>query len=213
MQLLDMTVREFLQEVASDSPAPGGGSVAALAGALGAALAGMVAGLSTGKAAAGAGSQMQQLQAQAARLQEALARAVEEDTLAFQRVMQAYRLPRGTVEEKAARSAAIQQALQGAAEHPLQVAGQCIEVLRLCREAALAGNQNALSDAAVGALLAHSGLVGALYNVAINLASIKDAQFVTTSREQVGALLAQGEAVLDQVRAAVREALALPEIS
>ncbi|MFZ5592122.1 MAG: cyclodeaminase/cyclohydrolase family protein [Bacillota bacterium] len=211
MQLLDMTVREFLQEVASDSPAPGGGSVAALAGALGAALAGMVASLSTGKAAGESGSQMQQLQAEAARLQDGLARAVEEDTLAFQRVMQAYRLPRGTAEEKAARSAAIQQALQGAAQHPLQVAGQCIEVLRLCREAALAGNQNALSDAAVGALLAHSGLVGALYNVAINLASIKDEQFSTTAREQVRALLAQGEAALAEVRAVVQAALSFPQ--
>lgn len=213
MQLLDMTVREFLQEVASDSPAPGGGSVAALAGALGAALAGMVAGLSTGKEAGETGSQMQQLKAAAARLQDGLARAVEEDTLAFQRVMQAYRLPRSTAEEKAARSAAIQQALQGAAQHPLQVAGQCIEVLRLCREAALKGNQNALSDAAVGALMAHSGLVGALYNVAINLASIKDEQFAAISREQAGALLAQGEALLGQVRAAVQQALALSGIS
>lgn len=207
-QLLDMTVREFLQEVASDSPAPGGGSVAALAGALGAALAGMVAGLSAGKGAADA-DLPEQLREEAARLGDSLARAVDEDTLAFQRVMQAYRLPRGTAEEKAARSAAIQQALQGAALHPLQVAGQCIEVLRLCREAALKGNQNALSDAAVGALLAYSGLVGALYNVAINLASIKDEQFVTKSREQARALLAQGEAVLDEVRSAVQQTLAL----
>ncbi|WP_018086097.1 cyclodeaminase/cyclohydrolase family protein [Desulfurispora thermophila] len=211
MQLLDMTVREFLQEVAANSPAPGGGSVAALAGALGAALAGMVANLSSGKEAAGAGPQMQRLKAGAARLQDSLGRAVEEDTQVFQRVMQAYRLPRGTEEEKAARSAAIQQALKDAARYPLQVAEQCREVLHLCREAAVQGNQNALSDAAVGALLAHSGLVGALYNVAINLASIKDEQFSTTAREQVRALLVQGEAALAEVRAVVQAALSFPQ--
>lgn len=181
--LMEMTVRDFLQELASDSPAPGGGSVSALAGALSAALVSMVAQLTPDQQPA-----QKDILEKAADLRAALEKDVDADTEAFNKVMDAYRLPKQTAAEKDKRSQAIQQALQGAALHPLQVARECLEVLRLCFWAAAEGNPNALSDAGVAALLARSGIRGALYNVEINLSGIKDQQFkegLTREKEEI----------------------------
>lgn len=170
--LMEMTEKEFLQELASDSPAPGGGSVSALAGALSAALVSMVAQLTSDKQQA-----QKDILERAADLMAVLEKDVDADTEAFNKVMDAYRLPKQTEEDKKERSQAIQEALQGAALHPMKVARQCLDVLQLCSWAAAEGNPNALSDAGVAALLAQSGIKGALYNVEINLTSIKDQQF------------------------------------
>ena len=172
--LMEMKVTEFTRELASKSPAPGGGSVSALAGSLAAALVAMVARLT----ATGADQEvMPHVLAEATALQASLQGHVDRDTDAFNRVMSAYRLPRQTQGEKQARSAAIQAALKGATDHPMQVAEECLRVLRLCREAAAAGNPNAISDAGVAALMAYSGITGAMFNVAVNLAGIKDQDY------------------------------------
>jgi formiminotetrahydrofolate cyclodeaminase len=175
--LMDMTVKEFLTELASNSPAPGGVSVSTMAGSLSAALVSMVANLTTDNNDSGQNQDVDAALKRAADLMAVLEEAVDADTEAFNKVMDAYRLPKQTEEEKKKRSQAIQQALQGAALHPMKVARQCLDVLRLCSWAAAEGNPNALSDAGVAALLAQSGIRGALYNVEINLSSIKDQQF------------------------------------
>jgi formiminotetrahydrofolate cyclodeaminase len=152
--LMDMTVKEFLTELASNSPAPGGGSVSAMAGSLSAALVSMVANLTTDNNDSGQNQDVDAALKRAADLMAVLEEAVDADTEAFNKVMDAYRLPKQTEEEKKKRSQAIQQALQGAALHPMKVARQCLDVLRLCSWAAAEGNPNALSDAGVAALLA-----------------------------------------------------------
>lgn len=177
--LLDLTVKEFIEELGSNSPAPGGGSVAALSGSLSAGLVSMVAQLTINMAGAPEQERerMRQALEQASGLMQSLGKHVDEDTAAFNRVMEAYRMPKGTPDEREQRSRSIQQALQGAAEHPLQVAEECLRLLDCCREAVRYGNPNALSDAGVAALMAHSGVMGALLNVAINLGNIKDPVF------------------------------------
>ncbi|AFV12237.1 methenyltetrahydrofolate cyclohydrolase Fcha [Thermacetogenium phaeum DSM 12270] len=183
--LMDLTVKDFLAELASASPAPGGGSVSALAGALGAALVSMVARLSDG----GDGSDekekedLRRLLERSLALMESLSSGVDGDTEAFNRVMSAYRMPKETPEEKERRSRAIQKALQEAADHPLRMARECLDVLRIAGEMVRRGNPNALSDAGVAALIAYAGMVGSLFNVAINLEGIKDQEF----RRRLGA--------------------------
>ncbi|HBG23344.1 MAG TPA: methenyltetrahydrofolate cyclohydrolase [Peptococcaceae bacterium] len=195
--LMEMTVRDFLQELASDLPAPGGGSVSALAGALSAALVSMVAQLTPDQQPA-----QKDILGKAADLMAVLERDVDADTEAFNKVMDAYRLPKQTAAEKEKRSQVIQQALQGAALHPMKVARECLDVLRLCSWAAAEGNPNALSDAGVAALLAQSGVRGALYNVEINLSSIKDQQFkegLTGEKEEILKESAQLQQEMDNI--------------
>lgn len=179
--LTELSVEGFIEEVASSSPAPGGGSVSALAGALGAALVAMVARLTAGRD--GCGDEVQEILVRAERLRASLKERISEDTAAFNRVMEAYRLPRQTEEERRGRSRAIQDALLAAARLPLKVARECLEVMQLCEWAVEHGNPNALSDAGVALQIARCGLTGALYNVAINLEGIKDRE----QREQIAA--------------------------
>lgn len=188
--LIDMTIKDFLAELKSASPAPGGGSAAALAGAVGAALAMMVANLTVGndkyQAAHGElGVLMPQIEERLDRLQ----RYVDEDTEMFNRVMAAYRLPKATEEEKAARGRTIQEALQQAAVLPMTVAECCGEVLDLARRMLEIGNANAASDAAVAGRMAHAAMWSAIYNVRINLASIKDQDFADKMRSRIDAAL------------------------
>jgi formiminotetrahydrofolate cyclodeaminase len=177
--LMDMTVRDFLQELASDSPAPGGGSVAALSGALSAALVMMVARLTLGMKGVTEEKteKMNEVITEAIKLFDRLSNRVDADTEAFNKVMAAYKMPKGTAEEKEDRSEAIQNALKGAARHPMEVAEECTKLQTLCADLVTYGNQQALSDTGVASLLAHSGMTGALYNVAINLEGIKDTDF------------------------------------
>ncbi len=201
--LIDMTIKDFLAELKSASPAPGGGSAAALAGAVGAALAMMVANLTAGndkyQAAHGElGVLMPQLEERLDRLQ----RYVDEDTEMFNRVMAAYRLPKATEEEKAARGRAIQEALQQAAVLPMTVAECCGEVLDLARRMLEIGNANAASDAAVAGRMAHAAMWSAIYNVRINLASIKDQDFADKMRSRIDAALGKAGAAFAGLLAA-----------
>ena len=187
--LITKSVQNFISELAADSAAPGGGSAAALAGCLGAALTKMVCNLSLDEAKFGAVlPEIQAIQTQAADLLAKLTRAVDEDAAAFNEVMAAYKLPKATEEEKTARLALIQQSMKKAALLPLGVAGDCLEVLKLAGRILPIGNVNAASDAAVSGLMAYAALQGAIYNVKINLGSIKDADFCRDTRQKIAAI-------------------------
>ena len=184
--LMDKSVRDFVTELASDSAAPGGGSAAALAGCLGAALTTMVCNLSLDESKfQDSLPEIQSIRAQSVALLEKLTRAVDEDAAAFNGVMDAYKLPKSNDEEKKARLATIQKAMKKAALLPLGVAGDCLEALKLAGRILPIGNSNAASDAAVSGLMAHAALQGALYNVKINLGFIKDADFCTDTRNRI----------------------------
>ncbi len=199
--LMDMTVKGFLEELASDSPAPGGGSGAALAGSLAAALVSMVARL-TGAGAENA--EMKQVLREATALLENLNNNVDQDTAAFNRVMQAYRMPKQTEPERQKRTAAIQEALKGAANHPMLVAGECLQVLRLCHKVVASGNPNALSDAGVASLMAYSGITGAMFNVAINLGGIKDPGFVMKAESERNRIMSEAFRIYADIRNLLR---------
>ncbi|NOZ00186.1 MAG: glutamate formimidoyltransferase [Chloroflexi bacterium] len=166
---------DFLADLAAGAPTPGGGSAAAYAAAMGAALVAMVARLTVGrKKYAEVETQMQEILTRAETLRAALRRAVDEDAAAFEAIMSAFKLPKGTDEEKQARSRAIQSATLYAAQVPLETARYAVEVIELAGRVVALGNLNAITDAASGAALARSGLVSAGYNVRINLTSLKD---------------------------------------
>ncbi len=151
----------FISSLASGEPTPGGGSAAALAGALGAALAAMVGRLTAGRPKyATVDEQMQSAIVEADALRSRLLALVDEDAAAYDQVRAAYRLPKETVEQQTTRAAAIQQALQGASRTPLATVEACLAVLRLAEQVVRSGNPNAATDGTVGALLAHAGLRG-----------------------------------------------------
>ena len=165
----------FVAAVAAPTPAPGGGSVAAHAGALGAALAQMVAGLTIGKKKyAAAESEMREIALQAAGLVNELSALVAKDAAAYGSVMAAYKLADEKPDDARKKKDAVTAALLGAAEVPLQTARACVRVMELCAAVAARGNQNAVSDAGVGALLAEAACRGAIYNVRINVSSLED---------------------------------------
>jgi formiminotetrahydrofolate cyclodeaminase len=150
---------------------------------------------------AGVQTQMKAVLVKADSLAAALTNYVDQDTEAFNRVMDAYRLPKTTTEEKLNRSQAIQKAMQAAALLPLAVAGACLDVLELSCQALASGNANAASDAAVSGLMAHAGLHGALYNVRINLGSIKDEQFIADTGSKVKQIIEKDEVLHRQLLA------------
>ncbi len=177
--LIDNTVTGFLDEVASPSAAPGGGSVAALAGALGAALTAMVCRLTIGKKKyADVESEMQDVLGRVEELRRQFTALIEKDTEAFQAVMTAFSLPKETDEQKEVRRAAIQEATKAATLVPLQVMQLCERTLPLTQIVATKGNVNSLSDAGVAASMLHAACVGAAFNVHINLSTIQDDTFV-----------------------------------
>jgi formiminotetrahydrofolate cyclodeaminase len=205
--LMDMTVRDFLKELASNSPAPGGGSVSALAGSLAAALVSMVARLSEKQPIPDGVEKTAVVLAKAKELMAVLEKDVDADTEAFNQVMKAYGLPKGTEQEKEERSRAIQQALKGAALQPMKVARECLDVLELCSWAASHGNPNALSDAGVASLLAQAGLRGALYNVEINLSSIRDPEFKEKMVQEKEAILKKALQLQEELKETVESSL------
>jgi glutamate formiminotransferase/formiminotetrahydrofolate cyclodeaminase len=169
------SVAGFVAEVASSAPVPGGGSVVALVGSMGAALAQMVAGLTVGrKKYAAVDAEMKELGLRAAHLVRRLAELKDEDAAAYTLVSDAYKLPKETAAEQSAREAAIQAGLMKAAEVPLETARFCSEVATLAAIAAEKGNTNAASDAGVAALLAEAACRGAAYNVRINVVGMPD---------------------------------------
>ena len=160
----------FLDDVAAGTPAPGGGSAAAYAGALGAALAAMMARLTVGKKKyVEVEAEMMKLLDEAESLRADLTKAISEDAAAFDAVLQAFKLPKNTPEEEAARETAIEQATFHASEVPLQAARKALRVMEVCARAAAIGNLNAISDAASGATMAKAALTAAGYNVRINV--------------------------------------------
>lgn len=200
MALIDKAVTQFLDELASNTPAPGGGSVAALSGALGAALVSMVCNLTLGKKKyAAVQSDIKDLLVQSEALRKELADLLEADVAAYTAVSQAMKLPRSTDEEKAARAAEMDQALKHATEVPLRVATACVKVMDLCQPAAEKGNKNAVSDAGVAVLMAEAGLRSAALNVLINLGWIKDEAFVKDKGAALDELLAGKPALRDEV--------------
>ncbi len=202
---------DFLDDLASGDPTPGGGSAAALAGALGAALAAMVANLTVGrKRYVDVDAQMQAVLGEAETLRSRLTALVAEDAQAYEQVRAAYRLPKETTADLAARHAAIQAAMQGASLTPLETMRACIAVLRLAEQAATLGNVNAATDGAVGALLAQAGLAGAALNVRVNLRGIEDRAFASACEQEVASLLAEAEAIVARILAAVEARLAQP---
>lgn len=206
--LKDKTVEGFVAELASSSPAPGGGSAAALSGALGAALISMVCRLTIGKKGYEAFTkEVEGVLGQSDLLWVELVSAIDRDADAFDKVMDAFRLPKGTDEEKTRRSAAIQAAFTEACESPRNTALKCLEVLRLCELLLGKVNVNAISDLGVAASSAHTGLEGALMNVAINLPSIKDVTYTSSAAEESTRWRAEGEGLKDLVARGVEAVL------
>ena len=203
--LVDKSVKGFAEETSRESPAPGGGSVSAYMGALGASLATMVANLSSHKP--GWDDQWNEFAAVAEEgiaLQERLLRLVDEDTEAFNRIMAAFALPKKSPEEKEARSEAIQAATLFATEVPLETMRASFEVFAVCRQMVEKGNPNSVSDAGVGALAARAAVLGAGMNVKINASSLKD-------REKADALIAEANALIDKANSQEKEITALVE--
>lgn len=196
----DQTIQNFLDELASSASTPGGGGAAALAGAMGAALVSMVCNLTIGKEKfAGVEADMQQLLAKAEALRSRLTEMMAEDVRAFDTVMAAYRLPKGTDADKAARRDAIQEASKKATLVPLAAARACADVIELCRPAADKGNPNVVSDAGVAVLCAQAGLKSAALNVLINLGAIQDQDFVSKHRAELDQILAEHDSLANEV--------------
>jgi len=196
--LTEKSVQTFLNELASSAPAPGGGSAAALAAAIGAALVSMVANLTLGKSKyADVQDDIERIVARSEELRHRCVALLEKDVEAYTGVSAAYKMPRETEEQKQARSAAIQEALKGATAVPMQLAEACVEILQLCPESADKGNVMAVSDVGVGALMAEAALHAAALNVWINLGSIKDEAFVEREGKRLDNLL-QGKSNLKE---------------
>lgn len=205
-KLVRMNLRQFCNETLSDSPAPGGGSVAALVGALGVSLGGMVANLSASKQ--GWDAKIPPFSAVAVKaqaLKDQLLYLVDEDTAAFNKVMDAFRLPKDTDAEKAARSAAIQSANEYAARVPLQVMERALEGYAIVREMAQDGNPASITDAGVGALCIHTCVQGAGLNVRINLSGLKDEAVKAELGSKVARILNESAMNLREVMGIVKE--------
>ena len=206
--LVSMTVERFVDEVSSSSPAPGGGSVAALAGSHGAALAAMVANLTVGKTGyESAWESSSALAERAQSLKAKLLAAVDDDTRAFDEVLAAMRLPKATDAEKKARADAIAAAYEKATAVPLATARMCLEAIELAAEAAATGNRNSASDAGVGALLARAGVESAVLNVRINLPSVREGAFKSACMAEIADLQSRSASVLARTLAAVEASL------
>jgi glutamate formiminotransferase / formiminotetrahydrofolate cyclodeaminase len=207
--LVKMNLLEFCNETLSDSPAPGGGSVAALMGALGASLGGMVANLSAGKR--GWDDKLEyfsQWAVKAQQLKDELLLLVDEDTAAFNKVMEAFGLTKGSAEEKAARAAAIESATKHAAEIPLKVMETAAKSYELLAEMAEKGNPNSISDVGVGICATRACIDGAALNVRINLAALKDEKFKVALQEKVRQIRDDSETAFKKIDQIVESKLA-----
>ncbi len=204
-KLTDLTVKGFADETARESPAPGGGSVSAYMGAMGAALGTMVANLSSHKPGwDDRWEEFSQWAEQGVALEQELLHLVNEDTEAFNKIMAAFGMPKATDEDKRLRSEAIEKATLFAAQVPLQTMKTSIKVFALCRAMVEKGNPNSVSDAGVGALAARAAVLGAGMNVKINASSLKD-------RAKADALVAEAQALIDQANAEEQAITAMVE--
>ena len=204
-KLTDLTVKGFADETARESPAPGGGSVSAYMGAMGAALGTMVANLSSHKPGwDDRWEEFSQWAEQGVELEQELLHLVNEDTEAFNKIMAAFGMPKATDEDKRLRAEAIEKATLFAAQVPLQTMKTSIKVFALCRAMVEKGNPNSVSDAGVGALAARAAVLGAGMNVKINASSLKD-------RAKADALVAEAQALINQANAEEQAITAMVE--
>ena len=199
------SIETFLDELASSAATPGGGSAAAIMGAMGAALVSMVCNVTIGKKGyEAAESDINAIRGESERLRRRLTAMVAEDVAAFDALMAAYRLPKATDDEKAHRAQAIQQSMRGATQTPLECARACAEVIALARRASEQGYRGVISDGGVGVLAAYAGLRSAALNVLINVPTLKDRVFAERATAEIQTLAAaaaiESEAVYSLVR-------------
>jgi glutamate formiminotransferase/formiminotetrahydrofolate cyclodeaminase len=199
-RLANMRLHEFADELSSNSPAPGGGSVAALAGSLAAALGSMVASLTHGnKEYTSAWKEMEQLGVECQELKGELNKAIDRDTEAFNQVMNASRMPKKSPQDQTARDKAIQEATKHATQVPLNVMERSLEVMKWCKSAAEKGNQNAVSDAGVGALIGCAAVHGAYLNVKINIPGIEDDKFRDKMQQAGKKIISEAYELKDEI--------------
>lgn len=207
MPFSESTLTAFTFDLASAAPAPGGGSAAALSGALGASLVAMVCRLTIGrKNYQEVSATFETILPRAEALRAELLDSIQLDADSYSQVMNAYQLPKESDAEKNARTLAIQNALKQAAETPLRVANACAQILEMAEFAASNGNKNAASDAGAGALMAEAGLRAAMLNVEINLGLIQDETFNANRRaalEPLKQIAKKRQAILDTVQARI----------
>jgi formiminotetrahydrofolate cyclodeaminase len=204
----DQPIQRFLDELASGSPTPGGGGVAALMGAMGAALIGMVCHLTIGKKNyADVEEEMRATAAAAEELRGRLTELIRADAEVFDRVMAAYGLPKDTGERMQARAEAIQSTLKAATDVPLRCAKASAEVIELSRVVAERGNKNVVSDAGVAVLAAHAALKSAALNVYVNVGAITDETFVHERLSELNAILTGMEVATEAIHAEVQSRL------
>ena len=205
---IDKSIKQYVEETASGDPTPGGGSVSAVAASLGAALTSMVYNLTEGKKSYKELDEKdrKELDSNFEEIKKSIQRLnnfVDEDTKAFDDVMKAFKMPKETDEEKQERSDAIQAGYKKALELPLDCAKECKRVLELQDVFANYGNVNAITDVGVGALLAYTGLEGALLNVSINLNSIKDDDYREEKTKEAEELLKKGKELKEDLMSKV----------
>jgi formiminotetrahydrofolate cyclodeaminase len=184
--LADLTIKDFLQQLASQVPVPGGGSAAALSAAIGASLSQMVANLTIGrKGFEEVEARMKEVAKLAEEYRDKLVKDIDRDSQAYTEVMAAYKLPKNTDKEKDRRDQAIQEGLKNAALVPLSVAEDALKIMDLAGKVVKEGNKNAATDGAVAAMTARTAVLAALYNVKINLSAIKDTTFEERVAQEV----------------------------
>ena len=206
--LLDYNLREFANELSIDSPAPGGGSTAALCGALSASLSSMVSNLTVGKKEyKNVQKDVKEIAVKAQSLKDEFLRAVDLDTIAFNKLMEAYRLPKKTEEQKQERDQAVEKALKEATLVPFGVLEKSIDALSLAREIALKGNKNSLSDAGVAGLTAQAAAEGGYYNIKINLPNLQDNEFKSKIKKQAASLKKKAVKLGDELRELIEKEL------
>ena len=204
MKLAELKTAEFVDLLASDAPAPGGGSAAALEGALGAALTAMVCSLTVGKKKSAEHEELaKSVQARAADLKERFVDVMDRDTEAFNVVSAAFGMPKATDEEKAARSEAIQEGLKGCTKTPFEMMELAVEALELTASVLGKSNDSAASDLGVSALSLRAAIQGAWLNVLINIGSLKDAALAEDYRQRGEALLAKALPLADEIYSTV----------
>jgi formiminotetrahydrofolate cyclodeaminase len=207
-EIKDKSIQIFLDELASKSATPGGGSVSALLGAQSAALTSMVCNLTLGKPKyAEVEAEMQVLLQKSEALREKLTGLIKADVDVFNRLMAAYGLPKGTDEEKYARAEVIQAVLKAATEVPLDCARACAEAIKLSRCAANKGNPGVISDAGAAVMAGYGGLKSAALNVYINTGNLKDRQFAETKLAELETILKDVDVVVEDVYQTVKTKL------
>lgn len=205
---VEKTIQEFMADLASNLPAPGGGGVAAISGALGAGLVAMVCHLTIGKK--GYEQSWEDLKvslAESDKLRQRLLELVDEDARAFTRVIEAFKMPKENPGEQEKRAAAIQSAYRIAADVPFDIASQCCQVLKLALPLVDQANVNAISDIGVAAYTAYAGVESAIMNVNINLPSIKDEEYVKLRTSQLEKILTEAADLRDQISQQVNKEL------